>query len=85
MSERPPVERVTRYVTTVPTMEEAFAFVMTSIDRVDTLLSVQIRAVWSTADDHEKGRFSATVEGMTELPPYEPELLNYQEVTPPSP
>lgn len=75
MKDRPPVERTTRYATTVQTLDEAFAFVMGNLERVDDLLNITISPVWSSSEDFETKRYSVVVEGMAELPAYEPEML----------
>lgn len=74
-TDRPPVERTTRYATTVHGLNEAFGFVMANLERVDDLLNITISPVWSSADDFETKRFTVAVEGMAELPAYEPERL----------
>jgi hypothetical protein len=75
VSERPPIERTTRYATTVLGLDEAFAFVMGNLERVDDLLEVTIKPVWSSEDDFESKRFTVVVAGMAELPAYEPERV----------
>lgn len=73
MTDRPPIERTTRFATTVEGLDEAFAFVMGHLDQVDDLLSVSISPVWSSSEDFNVKRFSVVVDGMAELDPYRPE------------
>lgn len=74
MTERPPVERRTTFATTVLNLGDAFAFVMAHLEQVDELIEIEIRPTWSSDDSIGK-RFSVSVSGVAELPPYEPGSL----------
>lgn len=63
-----PVEVTTRYVTTVPDLPAAWAFVMDHVDKVGKAPSVHIEPVWIISDDpncHDF-HFAVVVAGMTE-------------------
>lgn len=71
-----PVEVTTRYVTSVPDLASAWAFVMDRIDAVGPDPSIEIKPVWIMSV-HEIGnddigraprQFSVVVEGMVEEP-----------------
>lgn len=62
-----PVEVTTRYVTTVPELTDAFAFVMDRIDTCGADPMVSIRPTWRFDDNGDSTRFfEVTVEGMKE-------------------
>lgn len=74
--ERPAIERTTKFVTSVETLDEAFAFVMGQVDQVDDLLNIEINAFFNSADDFKKKRFTVVVSGMSEFGVYAPESLS---------
>ena len=62
-----PVEVTTKYATSVPTLPEAWAFVMARIDQVGDSPSVRINPIWRYSDDEDGTRvFEVVVEGMVE-------------------
>lgn len=71
MNERAPIEKTTRYATSVPTLADAWAFVMEHLDSVGPDPSVKITPVWRISvsdmgdDDTDPPRFfEVVVEGM---------------------
>lgn len=73
-SETRPVEVTTRYVTSVPTLAEAWTFVMDRIDRVGPDPTIEIKPVWiysmpSSTDDESERHFEVVVSGMIEEAP----------------
>lgn len=73
--ERPPIEKTTKFATTVQGLDEAFSFVMGKLDQVDDVLNINITPIWSSADDFETKRFEVSISGMVELPAYSPGSL----------
>lgn len=73
---RPPIEKTTKFATTVLGLDEAFAFVMSCLDKVDDVLNISIAPVWSSGDNFETKRFEVAVSGMIELPAYASEQLS---------
>ena len=75
MTDAAPVEVTTRYATTVPTLTDAWAFVMRRLDSVGPNPAIEIQPRWtvrepSPADDFER-MFEVVVEGMVpEAHPY---------------
>jgi hypothetical protein len=74
-SETRPVEVTTRYVTSVPTLAEAWAFVMDRVDRVGPDPTIEIKPVWiysmssvTEGTDESERRFEVVVSGMVEEP-----------------
>lgn len=66
-----PVEVTTRYATTVPSITEAWQFVMRYVDRVGPDPRIEIRPQWVVTLDSEPEReFSVVVDGMV---PEEPD------------
>jgi hypothetical protein len=66
-----PVERTTKYATTVDTLPDAWAFVMSHLDELASLgPSVHISPFWVYGDgDETTRRFEVAVEGMQEIAP----------------
>lgn len=63
-----PIERTVRYATTVPSLADAWVFVMTWIDELGTSPKVAISPYWTVTDSDETARrFEVTVEGMQEV------------------
>lgn len=73
--ERPPIEKTTKFATTVHGLDEAFSFVMSKLNEVDDVLNIEITPIWSSADDFTNKRFGVAISGMIELPAYAPENL----------
>lgn len=73
--EKAPVEKTLRFATMVPTIEDAWAFMMSRVDVVGPDPQIHIVPVWLCDDCVDQGRpprqFSVVVEGMVEEP--EPE------------
>ena len=61
-----PVEVSTRYATTVDTLADAWAFVMTRLDSVGPDPSIKVSPLWifTPGDQDPPRRFSVVVEGM---------------------
>lgn len=73
MSTLSPIEKTTRYATTVETLTDAFTFVMEQVDIVGPDPSITITPSWTYSvhdidrEDHEAPRhFSVVVSGMVE-------------------
>lgn len=64
-----PIERTVRYATTVPSLADAWVFVMTWIDELGTSPKVTISPYWTVAADSDETprRFEVVVEGMQEV------------------
>lgn len=64
-----PIEVTTKYVTTVDSLPEAWAFVMGRLDGLAGEPSIKINPVWSSRDDYAAARFEVTVSAMHEEEP----------------
>lgn len=73
MRTRTPIEVITRYATTVDTMQDAWVFVMEHMDLLGTEPSVDIHPCWgvdsedAAAEPEDKCHFHVIVEGSTEM------------------
>lgn len=61
------IERTTRYATTADELADAWAVVMTYLERVGPNPTIKISPFWSSDDDFSTRRFSVVVEGMQEV------------------
>lgn len=70
MKTRTPIEKTTRYATTVETLQDAFAFVMGQLDTIGESPCITITPVMSWAVDGDPGDperfFSVVVSSMVE-------------------
>lgn len=62
-----PIERTTRYATSVDDLGEAWAFVMSHIDSLGESPSVAIKPYWRVFETDTLRRFEVVVEGMEEV------------------
>lgn len=63
------VEKTTKYATSVDSLPEAFAFVMSKIDDLGESPSIYINPIWVYGGDEEGGKrkFEVAVDGMVEV------------------